>query len=608
MERNKLEVMEDRVLDLIPLSTSSFILSGNRLTFDTYVLKINSMKNIIYLDLSLQHLNIDPFLHKHQEHLSGIKSSYSVIGNNDNTNHLDMDFTKDDESEMLNDYKVGLLTYKYSYVTNTGDLFHKPKSESFVSTDYNRSLQGIENCTCQQNCTSDMNCICPPPNLRTLKWRQSFFYAHLYAVQFCQPISLRKIDILNLIETWIRPVYGLEKLTDLNLAENICQNMSSYFFDNFYSILTLNISYNFLGPVLDPARRDSGMQFKNLSSLTGLDLSETRIRALSADIFQTLKGLQYLNVSKNMLKTWNCTLNATCLTLIDLSNNKLETLPKAFRSYLDYLSSLGPELTCNRTGPVTADLSGNSIQCNCDNRPFLRWLSKTTVYIPFYPTDECHQDGQRLQLRNNSNGISDFVDRLDSVCFPYAFIYVSIGIFFTSIGLCIVVYRYRWKLRHIYYNSRRRHRHQGYDRLFEHDAFISYPRTEGSFIKNKLVPALEDEHGLRVWVADRDSSAGVSIAENLTHAIYASRKSVLILSRSYFDESWCNYEMNIARIESIESKRKLMIIVRYEDIAAKDIPLDYLRLLKTVPSIEYPKHPQHLDTFWAALAAAIQTE
>lgn len=123
-----------------------------------------------------------------------------------------------------------------------------------------------------------------------------------------------------------------------------------------------------------------------------------------------------------------------------------------------------------------------------------------------------------------------------------------------------------------------------------------------------MVPCLEDDHNLKVWVADRDAQAGASIAENLTHAIYSSKKSILLLSRRYFKEGWCNYEMNMARVESIESQRKLIIIVLYEDISAKDMPLDYLRLLKTVRSIEYPSHPQDLDTFWASLAEAIKEE
>ena len=602
MELNKLEVIEEEVFDLISCKTSSFSLAGNRLTYGKYVQKLSNMKSIVYLDLSRQHLNYDPFLQKHEE--QGAGTIRSVIGASGIAKHYNYEFDNNDENSMPS------LNLLKTLENESNDINYDSTINSSSLKCYKDDIGREDDCIkCKRECPKNITCICPPKNLQTLIWRQSFLYVHILTLKICQPSSLRLLDLsFNLIETWIGPVYGLEHLQHLNLAQNVCQNISQNFFDNFNSLLTLNVSLNFLGPLLDPRKVNPGTSFKNLTKLQTLDLSDNHIHALPADIFQVLTSLQILDISRNMLTQWNCTLKTNCLTLIDISDNKLETLPESFRNYLDNLASLSPEKACNRSGPVTLYLAGNPIQCNCDNRPFLRWLSESAVHIKFYRSDECHlQDGRRLQLWN-SQVIPDFVDHLDSVCFPYAFMCASIGIFFISIGLCVVVYRYRWKLRHMYYSNRRRHRHQGYDRLFERDAFISYPRTEGSFIKNKLVPALEDDHGLRVWVADRDSSAGVSIAENLTHAIYASRKTVLILSRRYFNESWCNYEMNMARIESVESKRKLMIIVRYEDIAAKDIPLDYLRLLKTVPSIEYPKHPQHLDTFWASLVATIQGE
>lgn len=64
----------------------------------------------------------------------------------------------------------------------------------------------------------------------------------------------------------------------------------------------------------------------------------------------------------------------------------------------------------------------------------------------------------------------------------------------------------------------------------------------------------------------------------------------------------------MARVESIESSRKLIIIVLLEDIAAEEIPLDYLRLLRSEKSIEYPSNTQDYNTFWDTLSAAIQNE
>lgn len=68
IELNKLEVINEQVFDLIPKSTSHFMLSGNRLTYGKYVEKLSTMKHIVAMDLSRQHLNYDPFIQKHQEH------------------------------------------------------------------------------------------------------------------------------------------------------------------------------------------------------------------------------------------------------------------------------------------------------------------------------------------------------------------------------------------------------------------------------------------------------------------------------------------------------------------------------------------------------------
>ena len=608
MELNKLEVINETVFDLIPSSTSHFMLAGNRLTYGKYVEKLSNMKHIVTMDLSRQHLNYDPFLQKHQEHLYDTPAGA----------RMDLSHRLKDNSEWYKptDKEFGLshLSHVDSFQLCADSLSETTtKNEEITDLTDIDSLKGHGDAfscwVCVSLCAHNMTCICVPENLKYLYWRASFVYVHIHALSVCLPNSLQVLNMsFNLLEEWHGPIIGLEELHELNLAENICYYMSPYFLDNFYGLLRLNLSFNYLGPSLDPAGKHAGQHFKNLKKLQVLDLAGNGIDGLSVDIFEHMTNLKNLSLGRNLLTQWNATLNTKCLQLLDLSNNKIESLPEQFRNYLDEIARLTPEQTCNRTGNLTLRLNGNPIQCNCDNRPFLRWLSKSPVDVHFDSTDECHlTDGSRLKLIE-SYVIPGAVDRLDRDCVPYVWIGVSIGIFVVSILLCIVVYRYRWKLRHVYYSSRRRYQHTGYSRLFERDAFISYAKTEAAFIKEKLVPSLEGDHDLKVWVADRDAMAGASIAENLTHAIYGSKKSVLLLSRRYFIESWCNYEMNMARVESIESQRKLMIIVLYEDVSAKEMPLDYLRLLRTVQCLEYPNHPQNLDTFWTSLAQAIQEE
>ena len=608
MDFNKLEVIEEEVFDLIPENLIHFWLSGNRLTYGKYVEKVSSMAHIRYLDLSRQHLDFNPLLQKHPDRLFGVSLHQDdVYESNMRVNKFDTELSRYYDKEFID--MNAFQTSEFDTESGQIEVYESPKRPLAPKT----LVGGFppECAVCQFLChLLGIPCICAPENLQNVMWRASFVYVHIRKLMICKPNRLRKLDLsFNLLEEWIGPVYGLEKLEDLNLAQNVCYEVSSFFFDHFQGLRKLNISYNNLGLSLDAENPEAGTQFKNLKKMQTFDLSGNSIEALARDTFENMEELQYLYVKQNYLTQWNCTLNTKCLRLLDLSDNKIETLSDSFRDYLDSLAALSPEESCNRTSRLKVRLGGNPIRCNCENRPFLRWLSDSPVCVEFYMWDECHlQDGGRVQLWD-SQVIPRFVDRLDRECVPYVFIGIAIGIFLISVGLCIIVYRFRWKLRHLYYSKRRRrHQIQGYDRIFERDAFISYAKTEAGFIKDKLIPSLEGDCGLKVWIADRDSLPGASIAENLTHAIYSSRKSILILSRRYFVESWCNYEMNMARIESIESQRKLLIIVLYEDISAKDMPLDYLRLLKTAESVEYPKHPQHHDTFWTSLARAIHEE
>ena len=608
MELNKLEVINETVFDLIPSSTSHFMLAGNRLTYGKYVEKLSNMKHIKTMDLSRQHLNYDPFLQKHQEHLYNLPIGARLI-----SSHRRKD-TPEWQKPTCKGFSPpevrGIDSFQFCTETTDGTMTEKAENTDIAQLESSSTYGDAFSCLlCTAFCPQNMTCICAPENLKYLYWRASFVYFHITALKVCLPNSLQVLNMsFNLLEEWHGPVLGLENLRELNLAENMCYLMSPYFLDNFTSLLRLNISFNNLGESLDPEDRNAGQHFKNLKKLQVLAISGNYITGLAANIFEHMTELRNLSLGRNLMTQWNATLNTKCLQMLDLSHNKIESLPEQFRNYLDETARLPPEQTCNRSGNLTLRLNGNPIQCNCDNRPFLRWLYRSPVDVHFDNTDECHlTDGSRLKLLE-SDVIQAAVERLDRDCVPYVWIGVSIGIFVVSILLCIAAYRHRWKLRHLYYSSRRRYKHTGYSRLFDRDAFISYAQTEAAFIKDKLVPSLEGDHGLKVWVADRDALAGASVAENLTHAIYESKKSVFILSRQYFVESWCNYEMNMARIESIESQRKLMIVVLYEDISGKEMPLDYLRLLKSVQCMEYPKHPQNLDTFWTSLAQSIQEE
>ena len=566
---NKIEVVEEEVFDLLGnySSLKSIGVGGNRLTAGKYTKHLYKMIYVKKIYLSLQHSNIDPFYRQHFEETLVV----------------------DPETSLLRTMKV-IQEHQY---TVSGKGFEKQ--------------QVMITCEkCKKQCPLDTICLCLPPSLEKVEWRKSYIELVVGKVKVCEPSHLKELDVsFNLITKWTGPVKGLEHLEYLNLAENYCQNLGPQFFDPFFSLRSLNVSYNFLGPVFSAEAAKDINYFKNLTKLESLDMSENRITLLPKTVFEKLKNLKYLNLSRNMISVFKSNLDASCLRVLDLRENKLEYLPPSLRNSLDEAANHHSQNACNSTEVL---LSGNPLRCNCENRPFLSWLGTSNVRFDFHDNIECNlEDGSAFKLRNR-DAVSTLKKRLDTECFPYVSVIVSLCTFLVGVIFCILMYRNRWKLRYWYYKKRHRHNNIGYDRLFERDAFISYASSEGRFIKQFLIPAVETNHGIKVWVADRDSMPGVSIAENLAHAIGSSRKTVLILSRRYFKEGWCDYEMNLARMEAIETHRKLMIIVLFEDFAAEDIPLEYQRLLKSEEFLEYPNDSEYSETFWEALCSAIQRE
>ena len=105
-----------------------------------------------------------------------------------------------------------------------------------------------------------------------------------------------------------------------------------------------------------------------------------------------------------------------------------------------------------------------------------------------------------------------------------------------------LLYRYRWRIRYLYYTAK--FHFYGYKNLpttnpdteYEFDAFLSCADEDMEFITNEVLPKLEDDFGYRCCVHARNFLAGVLIAENINCAIRRSRKTVVIMTHNFFGE------------------------------------------------------------------------
>lgn len=612
MDLNKLEVFEEGVLNpyRFPISLKTLTLAGNRLTYGKYTNYLHN-GNVKHVDISGQHLNYDPFLQEHNEpeddSFLDFQHTEDSISANNRYSYSESLATDLSKGEQTNNQNSNLHEQADLNIDNGIEYYNVNYAWKNITTPFK---SGPIYCNCNGT-TNQCLRIFLPRTITELLWRKSFLYFFVPDTILCGANNLKHLDLsFNLITKWRGRVFGLSSLEILDMSDNLCNEMPYNFFNHIKSLQFLNISGNRLGKVFQP-RGDNITDnvFTNLKHLKVLDISNNKLLRLSKDFFMDLNALEVLNLSSNIIDNWNTSLsNSPCLRFLDLSSNKLDTLPKYLLEDLE----LKVDNKCNKGFNIVVDMEANPIDCTCRNLPFLRNLNTSRVYFLFANSDQCHlKSGERVQL-NKADVIPILVEELETECqetqtWP-TITAVVIASSVTSVIICFVIHRYRWKLRYIYYSRNKRYRHEGFERLFEYDAFISYTQDNASFIKTTLVPELEGRYGLKVWVADRNATPGASVAENITHAIYNSKKALLLIDRKYCKESWCDYEMNMAHTESVETNRSMLIIVIMEKFPFKSLPINVMRMLRTEKSIEYPEHPQDLDTFWATVADNILTE
>jgi len=91
-----------------------------------------------------------------------------------------------------------------------------------------------------------------------------------------------------------------------------------------------------------------------------------------------------------------------------------------------------------------------------------------------------------------------------------------------------------------------------------YDAFISYSHQDKEWVREWLLPKLEAA-GLRICIDFRDFKIGAANVNEMARAVVRSRKTLLILTSSYLDSHWAEYEFILAQtIRSVSGERRLI--------------------------------------------------
>ena len=125
-------------------------------------------------------------------------------------------------------------------------------------------------------------------------------------------------------------------------------------------------------------------------------------------------------------------------------------------------------------------------------------------------------------------------------------------------------------------------------------------------MRYKAITALEKKAKLQLCIHKRDFLPGNAIVDNICDALNNSKKILIILTNSFLQSSWCQFEFKMAHSISIDRGRNLLIFIILKKLNKQKISGNMLHILNSYTYLEWPEDAQGEGMFWTRLEEAIR--
>ena len=408
------------------------------------------------------------------------------------------------------------------------------------------------------------------------------FLGAIYCMKHLRFLNVRGIKNLVLK---MEVFSAAPKLEVLLLGSSRIQNSSTFFESNSTEIFTKNENLQFL------------------------DLSDLGLKTLHRNIFKQQKNIKTLILRNNKFKSIeNGTLNLTSLHNLDLAFNLLREIPV---NLIQELTQINKHRQSNKT---VLYLNHNPFFCDCHTIKNIHVMLKSGVII----------EG----LRDRNGSLRCTLVSGESLCFLEALkilqhkcmksnniyrvclevVYPLILFIITVIVLC---YGYRWKIKYILYiiweklGTKKAFRLRD-ELLF--DAFVSYSENDEAWVRTQLLFRLEDKmNNYHLCIHDRNFLPGQFKADTIVSAIEKSKKTILVVTKSFVRSKWCTFESRVAIDYHLKRQTGLIVILLP---GAKKLARKYCaiqNLLNNSTCLEWRENKETHAVFWLQLCQEIGT-
>ncbi|KAF3834884.1 hypothetical protein F7725_027442 [Dissostichus mawsoni] len=329
--------------------------------------------------------------------------------------------------------------------------------------------------------------------------------------------------------------------------------------------------------------------------LKSLTIGQTDLSNLLPELFEPIPNLQVLDLSESQIKSLDflTQVNLPALRCLKLRDNEITVINETIFQSLPALTYL--------------DLENNPFTCDCSNAGFIQWVrsnNQTQVV-------NGHQYTCSFPVAEQGSKLLDF--DIQSCWMDVSFLcFISSSCITLVTLLTSFIYHFlRWQIAYTFhlflaflYESRRRKKGAPH----QYDAFISYNIHDEAWICREMLPVLEGEQGWKLCLHHRDFQPGKPIIENITDAIYGSRKTICVITRRYLQSEWCSREIQMASFRLLDEQEDVLILIFLEDIPAHQLSPYYRmrKLLKKRSYLSWPQAGQHTGVFWQNVRRALE--
>ncbi|XP_046352622.2 toll-like receptor 2 [Haliotis rufescens] len=412
--------------------------------------------------------------------------------------------------------------------------------------------------------------------------------------------GLRILDISSNPFNCRSQIEGLESLLYLNMSQSNCYRINMKLFKTFTNLIELR---------LDNSHLDVGFQdvkdhtlLAPLKSLISISMAQNNLKNLPEDLFTCNQRLSSINLSRNKLTaipmTW---LKLPILRELDLSYNDIKVIGHPVREQLESLAM---------NGTFKLHLKGNLLSCGCNELEFVKWITSTKVSLD-------NEDGYNCKMPNgsifNTRLLNDALGEMELTCMgPMLMIIVIcitvpliVGLLFVS--LC---YRNRWTLKYIWLKMKMKW--GVYVPLIEptdgirYDLFVCYSHHETEWLILTLVAKLETELGFKLAFYDRDFLPGNYIREEVVEKLYASRASLFVITETYLESSYCEFEFQMVALRSLEKLSHKIFVIIKDNIPIHRLPFFLQNMWNRVVCLPWTDDETGQAELWRKLDTALR--